>query len=95
MGFYVYILASCRNGTLYIGMTDDLVRRVWEHQIGAVAGFTRKHGVKMLVWFERHESRESAFMRERQLKKWNRSWKLELIEQSNPNWKDLASELTP
>jgi putative endonuclease len=60
MGFYVYILASCRNGTLYIGMTDDLLRRVWEHQTGAAAGFTRKYGVKMLVWFERHESRESA-----------------------------------
>jgi putative endonuclease len=95
MGFYVYILASCRNGTLYIGMTDELARRVWEHQVGAVAGFTRKYGVKMLVWFERHESRESAFLRERQLKKWNRSWKLELIERSNPDWKDLASELTP
>jgi putative endonuclease len=95
MGFYVYILASCRNGTLYIGMTDDLVRRVWEHQTGAVAGFTRKYGVKMLVWFERHESRESAFQRERQLKKWNRRWKLELIERSNPDWKDLAGELTP
>ena len=95
MGFYVYILASCRNGTLYIGMTDDLLRRVWEHQTGAVAGFTRKHGVKTLVWFERHESRESAFLRERQLKKWNRRWKLELIEGSNPDWKDLASELTP
>jgi putative endonuclease len=95
MGFYVYILASCRNGTLYIGMTDDLLRRVWEHQTGAAAGFTRKYGVKMLVWFERHESRESAFLRERQLKKWNRRWELKLIEQSNPDWKDLANELTP
>jgi putative endonuclease len=95
MGFYVYILASCRNGTLCIGMTDDPVRRVWEHQIGAVAGFTRKYGVKMLVWLKRHESRESAFLRKRQLKKWNRSWKLELIEHSNPDWKDLAGELTP
>jgi putative endonuclease len=95
MGFYVYILASCRNGTLYIAMTDDLLRRVWEHQTGAAAGFSRKYGVKMLVWFERHESRESAFLRERQLKKWNRRWKLELIEQSNPDWKDLANELTP
>jgi putative endonuclease len=95
MNFYVYILASRRNGTLYIGMTDDLARRVWEHQIGAVPGFTKKYGVKMLVWFEVHESRESAFERERQLKKWNRSWKLELIEGLNPTWKDLSGELTP
>jgi len=95
MSFYVYILASRRNGTLYIGMTDDLARRVWEHQIGAVPGFTKKYGVKMLVWFEQHESRESAFQRERQLKKWNRAWKLELIERLNPAWKDLSQELTP
>jgi putative endonuclease len=95
VGFYVYILASCRDGTRYIGMTDDLLCRVWEHQTGAVAGFTLRYGVKMLVWFERHESRESAFLRERQLKKWNRRWKLELIERSNPDWKDLAGELTP
>jgi len=95
MSFYLYILASRRNGTLYIGMTDDLARRVWEHQIGAVPGFTKKYGVKMLVWFEQHESRESAFQRERQLKKWNRAWKLELIERLNPAWKDLSQELTP
>ena len=94
LSFYVYILASRRNGTLYIGMTDDLLRRMWEHQNGVVSGFTREYGVKMLVWFEAHESRESAFGRERRLKKWNRAWKLELIERSNPEWKDLASELT-
>lgn len=80
LNFYVYMLASRRNGTLYIGMTDDLVRRVWEHRTGAVPGFTRNYGVKMLVWYEQHESRESALVRERQLKKWNRAWKLELIE---------------
>src|ERR1700732_3628313 len=95
MSFYVYILASCRNGTLYIGMTDDLARRIWEHQIGAVPGFTRKYGVKMLVWFEQHESRESAFQRERQLKKWNRVWKLELIEKTNPGWRDLTEDIGP
>jgi putative endonuclease len=96
MGFYVYILASCRNGTLYIGMTDDLARRIWEHQIGAVPGFTRDYGIKMLVWFERHESRESvAFRRERQLKKWNRIWKLDLIEKSNPAWRDLTPDIGP
>jgi len=73
---YVYVLASRRNGTLYIGM----IRRIWEHRIGAVPGFTRKYGVKMLVWYEQHETRETAFQRERQMKKWNRAWKLQLIE---------------
>ena len=95
MSFWVYILASRRNGTLYIGMTDDLARRSWEHRTDAVPGFTRKYGVKMLVWFEQHETRESALQRERQLKKWNRAWKLQLIERFNPSWKDLADELTP
>ncbi len=80
MSFFVYILASRRNGTLYIGMTDNLARRVWEHQSGVVPGFTTKYGVKILVWYELHESRETAFQRERQLKKWKRAWKLELIE---------------
>ena len=94
MSFYVYILASRRNGTLYVGMTDDLVRRVWEHQIGAVPGFTRKYGVKMLVWYEQHETRETAFQRERQIKRWNRAWKLQLIERFNPTWKDLAVDLS-
>jgi len=95
VSFWVYILASRRNGTLYIGMTDDLVRRAWEHRTGTIPGFTRKYGIKMLVWFEQHETRESALQRERQLKKWNRSWKLQLIERFNPSWKDLADELTP
>jgi len=94
MNFYVYILASRRNGTLYVGMTDDLVRRVWEHRIGAVPGFTRKYGVKMLVWYEQHETRETAFQRERQIKRWNRAWKLQLIERFNPTWKDLAVDLS-
>ena len=95
MSFWVYILASRRNGTLYIGMTDDLVRRAWEHRTGTIPGFTREYGIKMLVWFEQHETREPALQRERQLKKWNRAWKLQLIEQLNPSWKDLADELTP
>ena len=95
MAFYVYILASQRNGTLYVGMTDDLIRRVWEHQIGAVPGFTRKYNVKMLVWFEQHESRENAFQRERQIKKWTRVWKLELIEKENSAWRDLSSDISP
>ena len=93
VSFYVYMLASQPNGTLYIGMTDDLVRRVWEHRTGAVPGFTRKYGVKILVWFEQHETREAALMRERQLKKWNRAWKLELIERQNTSWRDLWDEL--
>jgi putative endonuclease len=69
MSFFVYILASRRNGTLYIGMTDNLARRVWEHQSGAIPDFTKKYGVKLLVWYEAHDSRESAFRRERQIKK--------------------------
>ncbi|MFZ0609561.1 MAG: GIY-YIG nuclease family protein [Xanthobacteraceae bacterium] len=93
MSFFVYISANHRNGTLYTGMTDNLARRTWEHQTGVVAGFTKKYGVKTLVWYELHESRESAFQRERQLKKWNRAWKLKLIEDRNPNWSDLAHEL--
>jgi putative endonuclease len=93
LSFYVYILASRRNGTLYTGMTDDLVRRVWEHRIAAAPGFTQKYGVKSLVWFEQHESRESAF--ERQIKKWSRVWKLELIERANSGWRDLFEDRTP
>jgi putative endonuclease len=91
--FHVYILASRRNGTLYIGMTDDIGRRIWEHKTGAMPGFTRKYGVHLLVWHEAHETRESAFFRERQLKKWNRAWKLDLIEAGNPGWRDLFEEL--
>ncbi|MFI4935926.1 MAG: GIY-YIG nuclease family protein [Caulobacterales bacterium] len=89
MPFFVYILASQRNGTLYIGYTDDLGRRMSEHKSGLFKGFTRKYGVGMLVWYEFH-SRESAFRRERQMKKWNRTWKIELIERFNPSWTDLT-----
>jgi putative endonuclease len=92
MSFYVYILASRRNGTLYIGMTDNLVGRIWQHQQGVVPGFTKQYGVKMLVWYEQHETRESALQRERQMKKWNRKWKLELIETMNPAWRDLYDD---
>ncbi len=76
MSFFVYILASRRNGTLHIGMIHNLARRLWEHRTGAIPGFPKKYEVHMLVWYELHESRESAFIRERQLKKWNRAWKL-------------------
>jgi putative endonuclease len=94
MNFFVYIMASRRNGTLYIGMTDDLPRRIYQHRTGAMPGFTQRYGVKVLVWYEAHSSRESAFLRERQMKKWNRRWKLELIEASNPEWLDLWHQIT-
>ena len=93
MSFSVYILASRRNGTLYVGMTDDLVKRVWMHKEEVLPGFTKDYGVKLLVWYEVHDSRESAFIRERQIKKWNRAWKLELIEKTNPSWCDLYDEI--
>ena len=92
--FLFYMLASKRNGTLYIGMTDDLLRRVWEHRSGTVPGFTSRYNVKMLVWYEAHDSRVSAFTRERQLKKWNRDWKITLIEADNREWRDLWSDLS-
>ncbi|KAF7961577.1 endonuclease [Cupriavidus sp. UYMU48A] len=87
--FYVYLLASARNGTLYLGVTSDLVRRVWEHKNEFVTGFSQKYGVHQLVWFETHESAEAAITREKQIKKWNRSWKIRLIEGMNPYWNDL------
>jgi putative endonuclease len=91
--FFVYILASRRNGTLYIGMTDDLGMRVWRHKNNVIKGFTAKYGVHILVWYEAHPSRESAFTRERQMKEWKRAWKIELIEKMNPQWKDLYETL--
>lgn len=94
MQYYVYMLASQRNGTLYIGVTRDLVRRTWEHREDAVAGFTSKYKVHMLAWYEMHESIDAAIEREKQIKKWNRSWKLRLIEQKNPLWNDLYLDFT-
>jgi putative endonuclease len=94
MAFFVYILASKRNGTLYVGMTDDVVRRVWQHRNDIIPGFTKHYSIKMLVWYEVHESRESAFVRERQIKKWNRVSKLELIEKQNAAWRDLGDEIS-
>ena len=93
MAFYVYILASQRNGTLYIGHTESLGRRVWEHRSAAVPGFTARYGVKRLVYFESHETRDAAFRRERAMEKWRRLWKLELIERFNPAWRDLTDEI--
>jgi len=89
----VYILASQRNGTLYIGVTSDLVKRVWEHQHNLVEGFTQRYGVHTLVYFEPHDTMEEAIRREKQLKKWNRAWKIVLIEQHNPQWEDLWSTI--
>jgi putative endonuclease len=88
----VYILASQRNGTLYIGVTSNLPARIHQHREGVGDGFTRKYGVKQLVWFEQHPTMESAITREKRIKKWNRAWKLELIEATNPDWRDLAED---
>ena len=89
----VYILASGIRGTLYIGVTSDLVKRMWEHQNGFVEGFTKRYKVHSLVWFEMHQTMGSAITREKALKNWKRAWKLELIETSNPDWRDLCSEI--
>ena len=88
----VYILASKRNGTLYTGVTSNLLGRIHQHREGLVRGFTRQYGVKSLVWFEQHSTMESAIVREKRIKKWNRAWKLELIEADNPEWRDLAED---
>jgi putative endonuclease len=89
----VYILASKRNGTLYIGVTSDLVKRIWEHKNDFVAGFTKRYGIHTLVWYELHESMQSAIEREKKLKEWKRAWKLELIEKENPDWQDLYTTI--
>jgi putative endonuclease len=88
----VYILASKRNGTIYIGVTSNLCNRVAEHKHGTVVGFTQKYGVKMLVWFQYYDSMQQAIAEEKRLKEWKRVWKLELIEKLNPDWRDLFSE---
>ena len=90
---FVYIMASQRNGTLYLGVTSDLPKRVWEHRNGVVEGFTKKYGCKLLVWYQICGSLEFARQRELQMKKWKRAWKIDLIEQTNPHWKDLYETL--
>ena len=90
----LYILASKRNGTLYIGVTSDLPTRVWQHKNNLVPGFTQKYRVHTLVYVEQHENMQSAIQREKQMKKWNRQWKLQLIEAQNPNWRDLYEDIT-
>jgi len=90
---FVYLLASRRRGTLYVGVTNDLLKRVWQHKQGLVEGFTKRYGIKTLVWYEQTDSIESAMTREKQIKKWNRDWKVELIEKNNPQWKDLYEDI--
>jgi putative endonuclease len=93
--FFVYMLASDIRGTLYVGVTSDLVTRVWEHKTKAVPGFTVRYDVDRLVWFEVHETAEAAIQRERQIKEWKRDWKINLIERDNPHWTDLYSAWVP
>jgi putative endonuclease len=89
MAFYVYILAGKRHGTLYVGVTNNLVRRVWEHREGIVEGFTKRYGVKRLVYFETFEEPGDAIAREKTIKKWRKDWKINVIERENPDWMDL------
>jgi putative endonuclease len=93
MAFFVYIVASQRNGTLYTGSTDDLQRRVWEHKEADGSRFTAKYGCQILVWYEVCDSRESALILERRMKEWKRRWKLRAIEERNPEWADLYETL--
>ena len=90
---YVYIMASKPNGTLYIGVTSNLVKRAWEHREGFVDGFTKRYGCKLLVWFEVHDRIENAILRERQMKEWQRAWKVRRIVEMNPDWRDLYPTL--
>jgi putative endonuclease len=92
--FYVYILAKGRNSTFYVGVTSNLVKRVWEHRSGVVPGFTKRYGVKTLVYYEVHTNAQAAILREKRLKKWNRLWKMRIIEEMNPDWRDLYEDLT-
>ena len=94
MAFYVYVLTNTRRGVLYTGVTNSLVRRTFEHRTHAVRGFTSKYGTTRLVYFEVHDTAESAIVREKAIKRWGRVWKFELIEGRNPNWDDLWDEIT-
>jgi putative endonuclease len=93
MAYYVYILASRRDGAIYLGVTNDLVRRIYEHRIKAVPSFTSKYDITRLVWFEVYDDPISAISREKELKKWKRAWKVQLIEAKNPRWNDLCDEI--
>jgi len=89
----VYMLASRKNGTLYVGVTSDLIKRIWEHKNNAAEGFTQRYGVHTLVWYEPHESMISAIGREKAIKEWHRAWKIRLLEKNNPEWKNLYQKL--
>jgi putative endonuclease len=91
--FFVYILCNKRNGTLYTGVTSDLIKRVYEHKNNIIHGFTKRYKIHNLVWYEIHEDIEKAIIREKQIKKWNRKWKLDLIEKNNPDWNDLYNDI--
>jgi putative endonuclease len=92
--YYVYIMGSKRNGTLYTGITGDLIRRTYQHRNGLLSGFTKKYGVTQLVWYEVHQDVNEAIKREKNIQAWKRQWKLRLIEESNPEWNDLYEEIT-
>ena len=94
MAYYVYLLASKKRGTLYLGMTNDIMRRVHEHRTKSVEGFTKRYGVDKLVWFEIYDDAPTAIAREKELKKWRRDWKIRLIEEQNPGWEDLYSGIS-
>jgi len=89
----VYLLASKKNGTLYIGVTSNLLKRAWEHKHNVIEGFTRKYTVHFLVWFEQHATMETAIQREKNIKNWKRAWKIRVIESTNPQWRDLYNDL--
>lgn len=91
--FYVYILAKARNSTFYVGMTSDLPRRIWEHKNNVADGFTKKYGIKNLVYYEVFNDAEQAIKREKRLKKWDRAWKMKVIEEQNPDWQDLYENI--
>ena len=93
MAYWVYILASKPGGTLYVGVTDNLIRRVYEHREGLAEGFTKRYGIKMLVYFEQHDTITAALQREKNIKHWSREWKVGLIVAGNPDWKDLYGEI--
>ena len=90
----VYLLASGRNGTLYVGVTSDLIARTWQHREHFVEGFSKRHDATRLVWYELHATMESAIQREKRIKKWNRAWKVRLIDEKNPSWRDLWPDIT-
>jgi putative endonuclease len=91
--YFVYLLASRARGTLYVGMTSDLLRRVWQHKEKTIPGFSKRYGCDRLVWFEQHDTPDTAIRREKQIKEWRRGWKIELIEKANPDWIDLYPAL--